>query len=406
MTRAPRSALAATAGLALATGGLAVWRGEDLVAAGVGLVALVALGALLRPFGAGRTDAAPAPAQPGRSDPVLSGLPLPVILVDRRSVVVEANPEAQGVVPGLRSGQPLAFALRAPEILDGLREVLAGGGRTEVEFGGRGAMDRSFQVFIRPLPGGPGSGTAAAMLVFRDLTAERRLQVMRSDFIATVSHELRTPLASLSGFIDTLAGPARDDPAARARFLGIMRAQADRMTRLVGDLLRLSRVELNVHHAPETPIALGPVVRHMLEILGPMARERRVEIATAIEEEDGLLVLGDRDELLRVVENLVENAVKYGGRGGRVEVSLRRSEDGRAVDLAVQDHGDGIAAEHLPRLTERFYRVDVGESRREGGTGLGLAIVKHIVVRHRGRLRIESEPGQGLRVSVRLPAAP
>ena len=222
---------------------------------------------------------------------------------------------------------------------------------------------------------------------------------MRADFVANASHELRTPLASLLGFIETLQGPARDDPAARERFLDIMRGQAQRMTRLIDDLLSLSRIEMHVHvppHAADRPGALARADVESADAAG--AGEGRRHQGRAARTEP-VLVLGDRDELLRVFENLIENAVKYGESGGQVDVALvartgaRPAGPGRAS--SVRDYGPGIAPEHLPRLTERFYRVDVAQSREKGGTGLGLAIVKHIVNRHRGQLTIESEAGQG-----------
>jgi two-component system phosphate regulon sensor histidine kinase PhoR len=224
---------------------------------------------------------------------------------------------------------------------------------------------------------------------------------MRVDFIANVSHELRTPLASLVGFIETLQGPARDDPASRERFLDIMRDQAWRMTRLIDDLLSLSRIELREHVAPDRRVDLRLVAMQMLDTLRPMARDRGVNIAIDCSPEPAM-VLGHDDELSRVVENLAENAIKYGESGKRVDVALTRR--GSEIELSVRDYGPGIAHEHLPRLTERFYRVDAAESRGKGGTGLGLAIVKHIVSRHRGRLAIESEPGQGAVFRVLLPA--
>jgi two-component system, OmpR family, phosphate regulon sensor histidine kinase PhoR len=225
---------------------------------------------------------------------------------------------------------------------------------------------------------------------------------MRADFVANASHELRTPLASLIGFIETLQGPARDDAAARERFLGIMRGQARRMARLIDDLLSLSRIELKEHLAPREPVALAPVLLQVIEAHGPLAAEAGV--ALALDGGASLTVPGDRDELVRVVENLVENAVKYGGSGGRVEVGL--AAEGGFAEIRVRDHGPGIAPEHLPRLTERFYRVDVTESRQKGGTGLGLAIVKHILNRHGGRLAVESAPGRGATFRALLPLGP
>jgi two-component system phosphate regulon sensor histidine kinase PhoR len=241
------------------------------------------------------------------------------------------------------------------------------------------------------------------LVTFRDLTPIRRVEDMRVDFVANVSHELRTPLAALSGFIETLKGAARNDTAARERFLDIMEAQARRMARLIDDLLSLSRIELSAHVRPQTRVELLPIVRQVADALQTLARDRGVSVS--IDAEDApLAVAGERDELIRVFENLIENALKYGASGKRVEVRLRR-EGGEAV-VAVRDFGPGIAAEHLPRLTERFYRVDIAESREQGGTGLGLALVKHILNRHGGRLGIDSRPGEGATFAVRLPLSP
>lgn len=354
----------------------------------------------------------PDPDAPGaRSlfDTAASLFPDPAILVDRRGVVAQANDAARAVLSGLKERQPLAFALRDPGVLDQIPIVAASGASASVEFGGRLPTEPVYEVRLRRLPGGAdaGPGQAAVALFLRDLSAERRLERMRVDFVANVSHELRTPLASLSGLIDTLRGSAREDVAARDRFLVIMQAQAARMTRLIDDLLQLSRVELKEHQPPAHPVDLGMTVAHMVEVMTPLARDRQVTIALALSDIP-LVVPGDRDELLRLVENLVENAIKYGGEGGRVDIAVRPVDRGRGAaraELEVRDHGPGISSEHLPRLTERFYRVDVAESRGQGGTGLGLAIVKHIVVRHRGRLWIESEPGKGATFRVQLPLA-
>ena len=243
------------------------------------------------------------------------------------------------------------------------------------------------------------------LLTFRDLTAIRRVEEMRVDFVANASHELRTPLAALSGFIETLKGAARNDTAARERFLDIMEAQAKRMARLIDDLLSLSRIELAAHVRPETPVELLPIVRQVIDALQMLARDRGVTVTIDAPKEP-LIVSGNRDELTRVFENLVENALKYGASGKRVEITLSRAftvSGGEEAVAAVRDYGPGIAAEHLPRLTERFYRVDIAESREQGGTGLGLALVKHIMNRHRGRLTIESRSGEGATFTVRLP---
>jgi two-component system, OmpR family, phosphate regulon sensor histidine kinase PhoR len=249
-----------------------------------------------------------------------------------------------------------------------------------------------------------GGGPDLVLLTFRDLTPLRRVEEMRADFVANASHELRTPLAALSGFIETLQGSARDDAKARERFLAIMQEQARRMARLIDDLLSLSRIELNAHRRPDTPADLVPILRQVVDSLQTLARDRGVTVN--IEAAGPLLVPGDRDELVRVFENLVENALKYGATGKRVDIKLAlaaAADDEQEATVSVRDYGPGIAPEHLPRLTERFYRVDVRESRAQGGTGLGLALVKHILNRHRGRLTIESAPGAGATFIVHLP---
>ena len=384
------------------------WRGGlDLYVWAAAIFGLIAA-TLAGPIGSARRGRAPAaerprPGQAGR-DELIARFPDPVVLLDGRSVVVASNAAARRLMPGLAPRQPLAFALRAPEVLDSIANVLATGEPADVAFGGRGPTEPIYEARLRRLD--PASrADAAIVLFFRDLTPERRLETMRVDFVANVSHELRTPLASLVGFIDTLQGPAKNDPAARERFLAIMRAQADRMARLIADLLHLSRVELNAHVAPSEKLDLGAVIAETGAILAPLARERSVEVALKLPT-DPMLILGDRDEMIRLLENLVENAIKYGGSGSPVEVALARAsaEGGPPrVELTVRDRGPGIAPEHLPRLTERFYRVDTAESRNQGGTGLGLAIVKHIVGRHRGRLTIESTLGAGTLVRVTLP---
>jgi two-component system phosphate regulon sensor histidine kinase PhoR len=222
---------------------------------------------------------------------------------------------------------------------------------------------------------------------------------MRADFVANASHELRTPLAALSGFLDTILGAARNDEKAQAKFLGLMRSQADRMRRLIDDLLSLSRIEMNEHVRPSGEVDLVQVASHVRDVLSPMAREQGCEVK--VESDGPLTVPGSRDELVQVVQNLAENALKYASSGKLVEIRVRRNGD--MADIGVIDHGPGIAEEHIPRLTERFYRVNVQESRSRGGTGLGLAIVKHIVNRHRGRLTITSELGNGSAFIVKLP---
>jgi two-component system, OmpR family, phosphate regulon sensor histidine kinase PhoR len=362
-----------------------------------------------RSLGLGTGTRSQPTVSPGSSvaEAVLAQIPDPVILVDQRSVVIEANRAAHDLLAGLKTGHPLSFALRTPDVLDGIQEVLENGEPLKVEYSERIPTERTFEVHIGPLQADVSDAEvkAGVVLFFRDLTSARRLEAMRADFVANASHELRTPLASVLGFIETLQGPARDDTKARERFLDIMKGQAQRMKRLIDDLLSLSRIEMRAHLSPTQTLDLAMIASQMVESLSPMAKERGVVIKAELPDRPAL-VLGDRDELLRIAENLIENAVKYGESGGKVDVAIARTEGPvPQVAFSVQDYGPGIAPEHLPRLTERFYRVDVVQSRDKGGTGLGLAIVKHIVNRHRGQLDITSEPGQGARFTVRFPEA-
>jgi two-component system, OmpR family, phosphate regulon sensor histidine kinase PhoR len=352
------------------------------------------------------------PRAPRIGDPlieaVLAGLPDPVVALDHRGDVVALNARAAAVAPALRPGESVSLGLRVPEVLEAIRRAHATGSAQRVEFFERVPLDRWYEAIVTPISSaGLTPRPDLLLLAFHDLTPLRRVEEMRADFVANASHELRTPLAALSGFIDTLKGPAREDPAARERFLAIMQVQADRMARLIDDLLSLSRIELNAHLRPDKEVDLGAIVRQVADSLQTLARDRDVEVKTT-GVSGPLLVPGDRDELIRVFENLVENALKYAASGKRVDIVLSVGEgpDGtREARVAVRDRGPGIAPEHLPRLTERFYRVDVSESRAQGGTGLGLALVKHILNRHGGRLTIESVTGQGATFTAHLPVA-
>ena len=409
--RRMRLVLVATA---IAFAGLWLFGATAALPALAGFV-LVALAALIA---SARGDIAPAalardePRAPRVGDPlieaVLAGLPDPVVALDRRGDVVALNARATAVAPALRPGEPVSLGLRVPEVLEAIRRARASGIAQRVEFSERVPLDRWYEVIVTPISSpGVAANPGLVLLAFHDLTPLRRVEEMRADFVANASHELRTPLAALSGFIDTLRGSAREDPAARERFLPIMQAQADRMARLIDDLLSLSRIELNAHLRPDKQVDVGAIVRQVADSLQTLARDRNVEVKT-IGSSAPLLVPGDRDELIRVFENLVENALKYAASGKRVDIALSVGEgpDGkREARIAVRDRGPGIAPEHLPRLTERFYRVDVSESRAQGGTGLGLALVKHILNRHGGRLTIESAPGQGATFTVHLPIA-
>jgi two-component system phosphate regulon sensor histidine kinase PhoR len=287
--------------------------------------------------------------------------------------------------------------LRSPDILDAITRAFGDRKPQKVQWLERVPVERLFDVHIAPieLAGLP----RMVMLTLRDLSEIRRVERMRVDFVANVSHELRTPLTSILGFVETLQGAARNDPVARDRFLAIMGEQARRMSRLVDDLLSLSRIEQSAHLQPTTIVDLAAVAADVVDTLAPTIMESETQIVYHAEQP--VLVRGDRDELVRVAENLIENAMKYGASDKPVEVSVvQLGSDGV---LVVRDHGPGIGPEHLPRLTERFYRVDAGESRAKGGTGLGLAIVKHILARHRGRLTIDSGRGPGATFSAILP---
>ncbi|HEY7458194.1 MAG TPA: ATP-binding protein [Xanthobacteraceae bacterium] len=376
------------------------------------LVVILAAAAIRAPVAAVATP----PPQPVSSrvpfavDPqlgaVIGALPGPALLVNRRGTILVGNDAVVATLGPVRRGEPITFTVRAPEVIEALRAAIDGTPR-RVQFTERVPVERTFEANVVPIffeHAGESDKPDAFLITFDDLTQQHRLDRMRADFVANASHELRTPLASLSGFVETLQGSARTDSAARERFLGIMAEQARRMSRLIDDLLSLSRVELNEHLHPQHEVDLVPIVGHVCDTLSPLARERGVDLVISRNAEH-LRVLGERDELIRLFENLVENALKYGASGKRVEVTVAEEPSGEAGEavVTVRDFGPGISPEHLPRLTERFYRVDVETSRAEGGTGLGLAIVKHILARHRGRLSIESEVGRGAAFAVRIP---
>jgi two-component system phosphate regulon sensor histidine kinase PhoR len=338
---------------------------------------------------------------------VIAGVPDPVIALDRNGRVLTVNESARSLAPALRLGEPVSLALRMPELIEAIGRAYATGDEQRVEYSERVPIDRWFEVIVKPVRRDPKLRMPDLVLMtFHDLTPLRRVEEMRADFVANASHELRTPLAALSGFIETLQGSAREDAKARERFLPIMQEQARRMARLIDDLLSLSRIELNAHRRPDTPVDLVPIVRQVADGLQTLARDRGVTVN--IDAANALRVPGDRDELVRVFENLVENALKYGAAGKRVDIGFSEGESPEGEQearISVRDYGPGIAPEHVPRLTERFYRVDVRESRAQGGTGLGLALVKHILNRHHGRLLIESIPGAGATFTIYLPLA-
>mgnify|MGYP000919699951 CR=1 FL=1 len=342
------------------------------------------------------TDPAP-DRRPNIVEALIEALPDAVFVVRPDYRLLAVNAPAARLLPAIRVGEPLVRGLRAPDVLDAITRAFQTGQTQTAVWLDRFPVERHFEIQLSPVSL---DGGRACVVSLRDVTEARRIDRMRSDFVANASHELRTPLASVLGFIETLQGPAKDDPQARAKFLDIMAAQARRMARLVDDLLSLSRIEQNLHMRPNSPVDLSSIVSQIVDSLHAVAEDDGVDVR--FEPTGPVVVLGDRDELLRVAENLIENAIKYGA-PAPVDVTVD-AKDGQGR-LVVVDHGPGVAAEHLPRLTERFYRVDAGASRAKGGTGLGLAIVKHIVARHRGRLSIESKLGSGSTFSVTLPLA-
>ena len=357
---------------------------------------------------------------------LVESLPDPVLVVVARNAedpsdrrVAFANRAARDLLRIQTEGAPLVSAIRHPRVLEAVDESLFGLAQGEASYETGGAQDRYWRVLTRPLEP-TADGARQALLVIRDETDSRRNERMRADFLANASHELRTPLASLTGFIETLRGHAKDDTVARERFLGVMAAQAGRMARLIDDLMSLSRIELNEHIAPEGKVDVALAVLDVIDALSPLAAERGVKFKTTLPERGQAVINGDRDQILQVAQNLIDNASKYSPAGDvvEVEVAVGLTADAaigalrpgaarlsilnpdlvggeRFVVLRCADHGPGIAREHLPRLSERFYRVEGQKSGERLGTGLGLAIVKHIVNRHRGGLAVESAAGQG-----------
>ena len=334
-------------------------------------------------------------------------LPDPAILLNSAGQVLYCNAPARGLFATLREGSHISSAIRTPEFLDAVSAAPLRGRAVTVTYAERVPVGRRMAATVAPLTRGTEPDSDIIVLL-RDLTEAERINQMRADFIANASHELRTPLASLRGFIETLQAAAKDDPAARERFLAIMAEQASRMTRLIDALLSLSRVEMNAHVPPSGRVDLNDVLDHVRDTLEPLARESGGKLVVGRFPRPAI-VRADRDELVQVFQNLVQNALRYGAKGAQIRLEPKQTppigrQPGRYA-ISVIDQGPGIAPEHLPRLTERFYRIDVASSREKGGTGLGLAIVKHILNRHRGELAISSQPGKGSIFTVLLDPA-
>ena len=333
---------------------------------------------------------------------IVERLPDPLLVLGADRGIRRTNAAARRLF-----GAEMGAVLRHPELRSTVDAALAG---QEVRLAAvrlSAPIPREVQATVIPLDP-PLAGGGQAIVVLSDRTHERAVERMRADFVANASHELRTPLASVIGFIETLQGPAHDDPPARERFLAIMAEQAARMNRLIDDLLSLTRIEVVEHRPPDDLIDLGALLRRVAAIFEPLVADRGMRLLLQIGEALPPIP-ADADQLEQVVQNLLDNAIKYGRDGGTVRLGLAHAAPGErwpprpGLVLRIEDDGAGIARRHLPRLTERFYRVDKGRSRAVGGTGLGLAIVKHIVNRHRGQLAIDSVEGEGSTFTIWLP---
>ncbi|MEL6387492.1 MAG: ATP-binding protein [Pseudomonadota bacterium] len=361
--------------------------------------------------------------------PVVDALPMPALHVGVDGRLDCANADARKVFR-LQSGQrSLASAvLRNPALINAVEHALNQYSNGTVEYVQTGIQDQVWMVHVSALAKAGGG----ALLVLEDKTAMRRAEKARADFLANASHELRTPLTSVSGFIETMRGPAKDDKESWDRFLEIMFEQTERMRRLIADLLSLSRIEFSEHRPPSDTHDLKAIVTRATQALVPLATEREISL-TLDAPPDAAYAVADPDEMTQAVQNLITNAVKYSPDGGHVQVELGhapsldaaksqvgrhwedgarmtileapRDEDATAIFIRVTDEGQGIGREHLPRLGQRFYRVDASRGGKITGTGLGLAIVKHVMTRHRGGVIVESLPGRGSGFGLWLPAA-
>ena len=329
---------------------------------------------------------------------IASAISDPAIVVDQMGIIRSANVPSDLFFGTATIGMHLTVALRAPAILQAVNEANSNGTTACVEHTAHFPTARKLEVNIAPL-GQDANGLSLALVILRDLTHEEQIERMRADFVANASHELRTPLASISGFIETMQGSAKNDAKARETFLHVMKAQADRMALLIDDLLSLSRIEISEHIAPNEHADFVKIVNQACDLLRPLAKSQNCELEINLPA--SMPVLGDSNQLSQVVHNLIENGIKYAASGKKIVIEGVVADN--MTKLVVRDFGRGIAPQHVPRLTERFYRVSAEDSRKAGGTGLGLAIAKHIINRHRGRLIIESELGKGSQFTIQIP---
>lgn len=333
---------------------------------------------------------------------ILASLADPIIVLDADRVVKYANQAAMDLFGRILVGRNIVQCLRQPHVVDAVERVF----ETRKDWVGDASFPAPVERHLTLHVALVGYGEGVTITV-RDTTLEKRTEEMHSDFVANVSHELRSPLSALLGFIETLQGPAQDDKEARDRFLDIMVQEANRMARLIDDLLSLSRVQIQEHVIPDEAVNLTLVLQNIVDILSIKAQARDMPLILNATKQS-YWVAGDADQITQVFQNLIDNAIKYGKAGTTVEISCHvmdrmPDKDVPGIAVKIRDNGEGIEDEHLPRLTERFYRIDKARSRKMGGTGLGLAIVKHIIMRHRGRLNVESTLGEGSTFTVILP---
>lgn len=340
---------------------------------------------------------------------LVESIPDPVFIIGPRNKLLFANEQAKTIFSIKQLGVNVAAIIRAPIFLEAIEAVTESKDKKKIQLIERTPVERQFTVNMAWLAR-EGEEGPTILVHFRDLTEQERLNRMRADFIANASHELRTPIASLLGFIETLQGPAKNDEAAREKFLGIMAVQGKRMTSLIDDLLSLSRVEMNAHKIPQSQVNLVTLLHNTIDTLSPLAEQQNVSLE--FEEPEGeFIAIGEEDELSKVFQNLMHNAIKYGKSDGEGYVRIylahikKDKNKQEKIKVIIEDNGIGIASHHIPRLTERFYRADIEQSREKGGTGLGLAITKHIISHHRGELKINSRQGHGSIFSVLLPKA-
>ncbi len=343
----------------------------------------------------------------GFGQTLLRQMPAALIVISSSGRTTYANPAALELLPNYTEGVHFSALIRAPAFIDAITEVTLDGRDRTFTFTTVQGRERYFEAQATRLPDGSDLGPDAQIIVqITDRSRDRIAAQSRSDFIANASHELRTPLASILGYVETLQGHARDDPEAQARFLKIMQSQAERMQRLVDDLMSLSRIEMNVHVRPVEIIDLNKIGLEVTSALLPLARNEKIALVCDIPADaEPQSVRGDHDQLCQVFTNIIDNALRYCNEGQEVHVTIAEPSPLHPgqVGIRVTDTGPGIPREHLHRLTERFYRVNVNTSRARGGTGLGLAIVKHILNRHGGALDVDSRLGEGSAFTVWLP---